>query len=159
VRKTLAFIAVAALVALWTLTAQAIYGAPPLPPRIPIHFDFAGNINGWGEPRMLWLLPIIATCAVALMTVIGFYPQTFNYPVRVTPANRPRLEAITLGMIAWLQAELAGLFLWIQYVIIRSERTSRNNLSGGLLALAVVAILATVAAHLIATVRAARESA
>jgi uncharacterized membrane protein len=156
VRKTLAIIAVAALAALWTLTAQAIYGAPPLPPRIPTHFDLAGNINGWSGPRMLWLLPAIATCVVALMTVIGFYPRTFNYPVRVTPANRPRLEAITLGMIAWLRAEFACLFLWIQYVIIRSARTGRDSLSGALLALAVATILATVAAHLVATIRSAR---
>jgi uncharacterized membrane protein len=85
VRKLLAFIAVAALAASGALTAMAIHGTPPLPARIPTHFDAAGNINGWGEPRMLWLLPIIATGVVGLMTLVSFFPQSFNYPVRVTP--------------------------------------------------------------------------
>jgi uncharacterized membrane protein len=156
VRKTLGFVAVAALAVLWILTAQAIYGTPPLPARIPTHFDFAGNINGWGEPRTLWLLPIIATCVVALIWVVSFFPQSFNYPVRVTPANRPRLEAITISMMAWLQAELASQFLWIQWVIIRSARTGVNTLSPLLLALVIAIIFATVVVHLVAIFRAAR---
>jgi uncharacterized membrane protein len=159
VRKTLAFIAVAALAASWALTARAIYGTPPLPARIPIHFDAAGNINGWGEPRMLWLLPVIATGVVGLMTLVSSFPQLFNYPVRVTPASRPRLEAITLNLIAWLEAELAGLFFWIQYVIIRSARTGQNSLSPLQLVLVIALIFATVAAHIIAMVRAARQNA
>lgn len=159
VRKSLAFIAWAALVALWTLTVQAIYGANPLPPRIPTHFDAAGNINGWGEPRMLWLLPIIATFIVALMTLVSRYPQSFNYPVRVTPLTRPRLEGISLSMIAWLRTELVCLFLWIQYVIIRSARTGHNALAPSLLLVAIALIFATVFAHVLASIRVARADA
>ncbi len=158
-RKILAFIAVAALVASWALTAMAIHGTPPLPARIPTHFDAAGNINGWGEPRMLWLLPVVAICLDGALTLVSFFPQLFNYPVRVTPANRPRLEAITLNMIAWLQAELACLFFWIQCAIIRSARTGRNSMSPVLLVSAIALIFATVVAHIIAMVRAARASA
>jgi len=158
VRKTLAFIALAALAVSWVLTARAIYGAPPLPARIPTHFDAAGNINGWGDAQTLWLLPIVATCVVALLTVISFFPQTFNYPVSVTPENRPRLEAITFSMMAWLQAELACQFLWILWVIIRSARSARSELSPLLMVLGIAAIFATVAAHIVAMVRAARAA-
>jgi Protein of unknown function (DUF1648) len=159
VRKILAVIAWAAIVALWALTVQAIYGAHPLPARIPIHFDIAGNINGWGGPRTLWLLPIIATFTGALLTLVSRYPQSFNYPVPVTPLTRPRLEAISLSMVAWLRVELASLFLWIQYAIIRSARTGKNALSLLLLLFAIACVLATVIAHIVASARVARVGA
>jgi uncharacterized membrane protein len=152
-------ITLAALAAVWAVTARAIYGAPPLPARIPTHFDAAGNINGWGDVQSLWLLPIVATCVTVLLTVISFFPQTFNYPVSVTPENRPRLEAITLSMLAWLEAELACQFLWIQWVTIRSARSGRSELSPLLIVLAIALIFVTVAAHIVATVRAARSNA
>jgi uncharacterized membrane protein len=159
VRKTLVLITLAALAGLWAVTARAIYGAPPLPARIPTHFDAAGNINGWGGAQTLLLLPIVATCVIALLTVISFFPQTFSYPVSVTPDNRSRLEAIALSVMAWLKAELACLFLWIQYATIRSARAGRSELSAQLMVLAIAVIFATVAAHLVATVRAARATA
>ena len=135
-RTFLQYAALAALLALWAITAYAVMGPHPLPARIPTHFDLAGKPNGWGQPAMLWLLPIIATVVIGLMWLVTRHPQAFNYPVRVTPATRPRLEAITLGMIGWLQLEVAALFLVIQDAIIESERIgtrtrSRRSARGG----------------------------
>lgn len=149
----------AALAATWILTVQAIYGGHPLPARIATHFDAAGNVNGWGEPKMLWLFPIIASFIGVVMTLVSRYPQAFNYPVRVTPASRPRLEAITLGMIAWLRAELVCLFLWIQYEIIRSARDGQNRLSSWLLPVVILAIFATIGWHFAAIIKAGRGGA
>jgi uncharacterized membrane protein len=155
-RKALAVVALAALAGLWTITVQAICGAHPLPARIATHFDAAGQVNGWGEPRMLWLLPIIATFVVVLMTLVSFYPQSFNYPMRVTPANRPRLQAVTLSMIAYLRAELVCLFLWIQYEIIRSARQGRSSLSPWFLPVVIAIVFATIIVHFVAVIRAGR---
>ena len=155
-RKALLLIALAALAVTWIVTVQAIYGAHPLPARIATHFDAAGNANGWGEPRMLWLFPIISTFIVGLMTLVGRHPQAFNYPVRVTPATRPRFEAISLSMIAWLRAELVCLFLGIQYVIIRSARDGRNSLSPWLLPLVILVVFATIGRHFVAMIRIGR---
>ncbi|HEY3707096.1 MAG TPA: DUF1648 domain-containing protein [Terracidiphilus sp.] len=156
-RKPLAFIAAAALAALWTLTFQAIYGAHALPARIPTHFDGSGNVNGWGEPRMLWLFPIIATVVFALMALVSRYPESFNYPMRVTPLTRPRLQAITLGMIAWLRFEIVGLFLWIQFEIVRSARRGHNTLPPFLLLMTIGVVFATILAHFVAMGRAAGQ--
>jgi len=156
-RKTLAVAAIVALVALWVVTAQAIYGAPPLPPRIPTHFDISGNVNGWGEPRMLWLLPFIATLIFGLMTLVSFFPHSFNYPMRVTPAMRPRVENITLAMIAWLRAEVACIFLWIQFETIESAREGANRLSPWFLPLLLVVVFGTITWHFVALLRAGRD--
>lgn len=155
-RKALLLIALAALAGTWIVTVQAIYGPNPLPARIATHFDAAGNANGWGEPKMLWLFPIISTFIVALMTLVSGFPQAFNYPVRVTPATRPRLQAISLSMIAWLRTELVCLFLGIQYVIIRSAQEGRNCLSPWLLPPMILVIFATIGWHFAAIIRTGR---
>jgi uncharacterized membrane protein len=159
VRKTMALIAWVVLATMWTLTLRAVYGSPALPARVPTHFDAAGNINAWGEPGMFWLLPIAAAFLVVLVTLAGRYPALFNFSVRATPITRPRLEAISQSMIAWLRAELVCLFLWIQYATIESARTGRNTLSPVLLPVAIGLVFATVFAHMIASIRVARGSA
>ncbi|HWE84790.1 MAG TPA: DUF1648 domain-containing protein [Terracidiphilus sp.] len=158
-RATLQLAALAALVAMWALTAWAVAGSHPLPARIPTHFDLAGNPNGWGTPGMLWLLPVIATVIVGLMSLVARYPRSFNYPVRVTPVTRPRLEAISLDMIARLCMELAGLMLWIQYAIIQAARSGRNSLSPLIVPIAILVVLATVGWHIRAMIVAARRPA
>ena len=49
-RTFLQYAALAALLALWAITAYAVMGPHPLPARIPTHFDLAGKPNGWGQP-------------------------------------------------------------------------------------------------------------
>lgn len=146
-RAFLQYAAFAALLVLWAITAYAIAGPYPLPARIPTHFDLAGKPNGWGTPAMLWLLPAIATVIFGLMTLVARRPSVFNYPVRVTPATRPRLQAITLRMIDWLRCELAGLFLWIQYATIESARAGRNCLSPLFVPITILVVLGTIAWH------------
>lgn len=157
-RKLLLALALAGLAGLWLITAQAIYGANPLPERFATHFDAAGNANGWGVPKMLWLLPIIATAMVGLLTLVSRYPQAFNYPVRVTPITRPRLEALTLGMIAWLRAELVLLFLWIQYAIIQSAREGHSRISPWFVPSVILVVFVTIGWHFAAMMRASRPA-
>lgn len=141
------YAALAALLALWAITAYAVAGPHRLSASIPTHFDLAGKPNGWGQPGMLWLLPVIATVVIGLMWLVARHPGAFNYPVRVTPANRLRMEGITLGMIAWLQLELAALFLAIQYAILQSVRDGRNRLSPALVPIVLLVVFGTVVWH------------
>jgi uncharacterized membrane protein len=156
VRSFLQFAAFAALLVLWAITLYAIVGPHPLPPRIPTHFNLAGQPNGWGTPAMLWMLPVIATFVVGLMALVARHPRAFNYPVRVTPATRPRLEAITLDMIAWMQLELAALFLFIQYAIIASARAGSNSLPPAFVPIVIAVVVGTGVWHLRAMFAAAR---
>lgn len=156
-RSLLQLAAFAALLALWAITAYAVLGPHPLPARIPTHFDLAGNPNGWGQPGMLWLLPIVASVVILLMWLVARHPRAFNYPLRVAPAARPRLEAITLGMIAWLQLESAALFLLIQYAIVESARAGQNRLSPALVPVVLVVLIGTAVWHTRAMFVAARR--
>jgi len=88
--------------------------------------------------------------------VVSQFPSAFNYPVRVTAENRPRLEALTLQMIAWLKTEMICLFAWIQWAIVESARQGRLSVSLAEMPLFILAIFGTIAWHIVAMFRAAR---
>jgi len=157
-RKTFEAIALAAIAVLWAITWRALDGPIPLPGRIPTHFNAAGEPNAWGPPGTLWLLPAVGAGLYLSISLVASFPAAFNFPVRVTPRNRPRLEALTLQMISCLKAELAGLFLTIQWMIIESARSGRSSLSPLIVPVFLVAVFANIGWHVVAIVRTSRTS-
>ena len=155
-RKVLEAIALVLLCFTWGWTAQAIFGSHPLPAQIPVHFDLAGRPDRWGTPQMLWLIPVMTAVIYGLMTLVSRYPSAFNFPMRIKPATRPRLEAIALNLISWLKTEVMGLFFWIQFQAIQYARNGRRELSPAFLALVLIAIFGTIAWHITAMRRVGR---
>jgi hypothetical protein len=126
-----------------------------LPNRIPTHFDAVGQPTGWGTPRMLLAVPIVACALYLLMTWVARYPSAFNYPVRVTPANQQRLQELAVGMIAWLKAEMIWLMACIQMVTVRAARLGWGGLPVWLMPLALGVVFGTIIGHVVAMRRSA----
>ena len=155
-RRVLEIVSIAGvLVSVW-ITAQAMYGRGGLPARVAVHFDAAGNPNAWGSRGALVALPITAILLYILMTVVARFPASFNFPVRVTPRTRPRLEALALEMIACLKAEVVWLFAWIQHVTIELARSGRGGLSPFFMPVVLTVVLSTVIGYVVAMRRAGR---
>jgi uncharacterized membrane protein len=157
-RKTLEAVGVVLLALLAGITWDALHGSNPLPQRIPTHFNAMGEPNAWGSPSTLWLLPAVAAFVFLLISLVSLFPASFNFPVRSTSVNRPRLVALTIRMMAWVKVELVCLFLYIQWSIIQSVRGGRAALSPVIVPIFLVAVFATIAAHAVAVFRAAREA-
>jgi uncharacterized membrane protein len=154
-RKLLEILSLVSLVTLLYLTGAALYGPHALPSRIPVHFSATGDPDAWGVPRMLLLLPIIATGLYALITLVSRRPAVFNYPARMTPQNRRFLQEIALNMIAFLKFEVISLFALIQYFSIQTARLQQNALPPHLMAIALILIFATMGLHIAAMRRTA----
>ena len=154
-RKYLEAISLTALALLLWITWAALYGPHALTGPIPTHFDLAGRPNAYGQPQMLLVLPAVALVLYLLITVVSRNPAVFNYPVRVTPKNRPRLQELALNMIAFLKAETVMLFALIQYQTIDSARNLQSNLPQSLMLTGIAVIFSTIALHIIAMRRAA----
>ena len=154
-RKYLEAISLTALALLLWITWAALYGPRALAGPIPTHFDLAGRPNAYGPPQMLLVLPAVALVLYLLITVVSRNPAVFNYPVRVTPKNRPRLQELALNMIAFLKAETVMLFALIQYQTIDSARNLQSNLPQSLMLTGIAVIFSTIALHIIAMRRAA----
>ncbi|GAB4091950.1 SdpI family protein [Flaviaesturariibacter terrae] len=48
-----------------------------LPATVPIHFDAAGRADDWGPRSSVWMLPVIASAAYALLTLLHRYAHRF----------------------------------------------------------------------------------
>jgi uncharacterized membrane protein len=96
----------AALGLLAVLYAGSAAAYPSLPERIPIHFDLAGNPDGWARTSLLswFLLPLIATAVAALVLVAGrvseYRPELWNVP------EKPRFLALPAEARAPIVARL-----------------------------------------------------
>lgn len=154
-RRILEIVSLAGLAVLAWSTAGALAGSHRLPGRIPTHFNVAGRADAWGPPWMLLALPIAAGVLYALMTLVSRFPGAFNYPVRVTPANRARLEELALQMIAWLKAEVIWLFVSIQLATLHMARHNVGALSGWLMPTALVVVFGTILVYIAAMRRSA----
>jgi hypothetical protein len=153
-RKYLEAISLTALAILLWITWAALYGPRALTGSIPTHFDLAGTPNAYGPPQMLLVLPAVAIVLYLLITIVGRNPAVFNYPVRVTPKNRPRLQDLALNMIAFLKAETVILFTLIQYQTIDSARNLHSSLPQSLMLTGIAVIFSTIALHILAMRRA-----
>jgi hypothetical protein len=154
-RKSLELVGLIPLGVLAWITYTALNGPNRLPDRVPIHFDAAGNANGWGSPAAMIIIPVIAGGIYLLISLVAQFPSAFNYPVRVTPVNLPRLQAVTLDMISWIKVEIAWLFATLQWVFIQSARNGEGHLFPRVLPVFLVVIFGTVGWHLVALIRAA----
>jgi hypothetical protein len=147
-RKTLEFVALLGLAAIAWTTLAALAGPHRFGPRIPTRFNLAGQSIAWGSPWMLLILPIAAFVIYLLMTLVSRYPGAFNYPVRVTPVNHARLEALALQMIAWLKAEVVWLFAVIQFATVRAARTGHGGLSPRFMPITLGIVFATIIGYI-----------
>ena len=155
-RKNLEIVGIAALAAMLFIVLRALYGPASLPPTIPTHFGLDGRPDGFGSRWSLLSMPVVALALYLLITVVARFPSAFNYPVRVTPENRPRLQSLALDMITWLKVEVVCVFAWIERITIVAARNGEGAISPLFMPLALAAILGTVVWYFVAMRRAAR---
>jgi uncharacterized membrane protein len=156
--KILEVLTLACLAVMARITYEAFKGPEPLPGRIPIHFDAAGNANGWGPPSSLVLLPVVAAGLYLLITVISLLPTGFRSAVNLTVESRDRIQVLTRQMLAWIKVEVIGLFLFIQWFILAGIKDGSNKIPAIPPPVFLVAIFATVGWHLVAVFRAMRAA-
>jgi hypothetical protein len=68
-----------------------------LPARIPIHFGFSGQADGWGPRRSIWLLPVLSIVMYVALSAAAW-------------AGAPSAMAL---MMSLLKLEMMGLFLFV----------------------------------------------
>ncbi|MCF8238392.1 MAG: DUF1648 domain-containing protein [Saprospiraceae bacterium] len=91
-----------------------------LPETIPIHFNAAGEANGWGKKMTIWLLPLIAVFSVGmLLSVPSFNSKYINYPVAITTENRERQRQLMILFIRLLAVMIMGIMVYISYVSVQ----------------------------------------
>ena len=83
---------------------------PHLPEQIPTHYNFAGEIDGYGGRFSLLLMPLIGLVMDASLVLVGRFPKSWNTGVRVTLYNRVRVYRLVRDLLAELRFTTALFF-------------------------------------------------
>jgi len=109
------------LVFLWGFTIKH-YKA--LPETIPIHFDFDGKADNFGNKKFFYLMPAVLTVLYFLFALIVRSPESSNYPVPITEKNENTQFLIMGIFIRWL-------FLLITLIFFNGQdHMFRSSLNG-----------------------------
>ena len=86
-----------------------------LPTTIPIHFDAAGNADGFGSKAMIWLLPAIGVVMVPAMLFLRRFPWLSNVPFEITEENAAYQYGLIVRLLSLLACFVSLLFLLLVY--------------------------------------------
>ena len=110
-----------AIAVLFILFAFLVSNWSSIPARIPSHYDASGLIDGWGSKNSLLLLPLVCLVMYALLTVVSFFPKTWNVPVKLTDENRLRVYTVTRSLLCVLKAVLLLNFTFIEISMVKMQ--------------------------------------
>ena len=133
--KTLEILGWISILAIWVLT---ITNYTNLPDTIPIHYNGAGQADGFGGKDNILTLPLIATILFVGLTILNKFPHVFNYPTNITADNALRQYTNATRLIRYLNGQTSGLGVWflpltlglifipLTYFVIKSFKTTKQ---------------------------------
>jgi len=113
------------LVAVWALTTTT-YSS--LPDTIPIHFNGAGQADGFGGKANMLTLPLMATVLFIGMTIINKFPHAYNYPTEITNDNALKQYTNATRLIRYLKLIIVFIFGLIAFETIQYANGEANGL-------------------------------
>lgn len=130
---------------------------PQLPSRIPTHFNLAGQPDGWGSPRILWVMLGIQVLTAGLMLFIPFlgrrFPGSVHFGSRrlsdFTPEQRERVAPLLEQMAGCMSAAVSIFFVYIIREMVRTAEQPDSRARIGWATGLFVAGLAGLAIHFV----------
>lgn len=98
-----------------------------LPARIPLHFGFNGQADGFGDARNFWLVPTFGLVLFVGLTLLERVPHVYNYPYRITDNNREATYRLGRRMVLGLKTSLTAV---LAYVTIATLQTAVGHTNG-----------------------------
>jgi uncharacterized membrane protein len=99
-----------------------------LPETVPVHFNGAGQPDGYGSKNTLLILPMAGLFVYLLLTVIEAFPQVYNFPVEITPENAASQYGLATRLIRILKMVILIIFSFISYQTIRTASGAAEGL-------------------------------
>ena len=82
-----------------------------IPDVIPTHFQMNGVADSHGSKSSLIFMPILMIITFAIIAVGELFPESWNFPVKVTKENKERLIRIVGFMLAVIKVLAMCIFL------------------------------------------------
>lgn len=96
---------------------------------IPIHYNVAGEIDGWGTRSFLWQLPLVAFVFYAGLTLCERYYKKFNLPFKVTDGNATPIYRLSVRLIRLLKLVTILIFAYLNISSLAIALNKGNGLN------------------------------
>ena len=116
-----------------------------LPSEIPVHFGADGTADRYGNKLEIWIIPFIGVLLTIFLRWLATMPHTFNYSVKITPANAADQYKIGARLINILSTIIIVAFTYITYGTIQVAKGTNTGLSVFFLPILLGAIFITIA--------------
>lgn len=111
--------------AIWVLT---ISNYADLPDTIPIHYNGAGQPDGFGGKANILTLPLIATIIFIGLTMLNRFPQIFSYPINITEENAFVQYTNATRLLRYLKLAVIVIFGLIAFKTIENAKVQGEGL-------------------------------
>jgi uncharacterized membrane protein len=105
---------------LFTNAALLVLTLPSLPETIPIHFNSAGETDGYGSKYITWIIFSISLSIYVGLTLLSMFPRLYNN--RITERNREEQYRMTGKMIRTLKAMILCFFALTTFFILQNAQ-------------------------------------
>jgi len=120
-------IEVLALICLAVLFILPLLSIGDLPDQIPAHFNSAGEPDGFSSARSIWILPVTGLITWMLLTLAGYFPRIYNYPVQITPENAEVQYQAATRLMRTIKCIVIAMFA---YMVHRTILTAAGKADG-----------------------------
>src|SRR5690606_1400491 len=98
---------------------------------IPLHFNFQGEADNYGDKSTILWLPILNVGLFFLLYALTKFPHVHNYMVNITQENALKNYRFSIRILRFTNLFLAILFAFIQFKIIQLAKMEKHDWSMG----------------------------
>lgn len=106
------------------ITLYLVFNWSNIPDKIPMHYDWAGNIDRWGNKSELMILPGMTWFLYLMITGLEQIPKIWNTGVTVTEENKVRVYRVLKYMIKSLKTIMVVDFTYLTVVSMMGKELS-----------------------------------
>lgn len=92
-----------------------------MPDKIITHYNINGIQDGYGDKSSILYLTGISIVMYAGLTFLQKRPGIYNFPVKVTEANKAQLYSYGTKMVRLLKLFISALFCYIAYSSVQNQ--------------------------------------
>lgn len=110
------------------LIAYTIISYSELPDTIPSHFNIKGEVDGYSNKSMLWLLPAFAIVLFFGLYIMNRFPHLHNYMVNITEENALKNYRFSTRIVRFANLFVMFIFGVIAFSIVETSKGNTSNI-------------------------------
>lgn len=110
----------------------------------PVHFGFDGQPDRFGTSEAFWFVQVLGLGLFVAMTLLERVPHVYNYPFRVTDANRQRMYYVGRQTMLGLKTLLVTACAYVSVASIQTAVGRTNGLGAWFVPTLLVAVAVSV---------------